>query len=91
MSLITLTDFITCQNKELSAESIFKSLIDVSSSGKTYLRTSDSILSSDNTVSGTFTSAALVTVTLGGVSHIALLVTHNFGTCLLYTSPSPRD
>lgn len=80
MSAITLTDYITCLNKELSWEAIFKSLIDVSSTGKTYLRTSDAILSADNTLSGTFINADLVTVVLGGVSHSCLLVTHNFGT-----------
>ena len=80
MSVIALTDFINCDNKELSVESIFLRLIASSSTGTLYLRTDAGIYAAANSLSLTFTDADLVTVTLGGVSHKCLLVTHNFGT-----------
>ena len=80
MSLISLDKWISCQNKEQSWESIFKALIDVSSSGTKYLRTNAGIYLATQTLSGTFTDADLQTVIIGGVSHEVLEVPHGFGT-----------
>jgi hypothetical protein len=80
MSVISLSDFINCDNKNLSIESLFKGLIASSSSGTLYLRTDASIYSANANVSKTFTQADLVNVTILGVVHSAYLFTHNFGT-----------
>ena len=80
MSVITLDDFITCLNKDVSTESIFKQLISVSSSGTLYLRTYASIYLATSKHDLAFVNADLQTVTIDGVSHIVLEVTHNFGT-----------
>jgi hypothetical protein len=80
MSVIALTDFINCANKDLSVEALFKGLIASSSTGTLYLRTDAGIYAAANTLSLTFTNADLVNVTIGGVVHQCLLVTHNFAT-----------
>lgn len=81
---VLLPDYINCLNKELSVESLFKQLIAVSSSGQLYLKTwgSGSTSGTSQTFADTFVDADLQTVTIGGVSHEVLLVTHNFGTNL---------
>ena len=80
MSVITLSDYITCLNKNESLESIIKRLITVSSSETLYVRTDASIYLATSTYDLAFVNADLQTVSIGGVDHIVLEVTHNFGT-----------
>ena len=79
MSVQTLSDWISCLNKDESVESIFKRLIAVSSSGTLYLRTDASIYLALSKITATFTDADLITVTIGSTDHECYLLTHNFG------------
>lgn len=80
MSATILNPYIDCTNKDESWESIFLRLIDVSSSGTLYLRTTDTVYSAMSTADASFVNADLTTVNIGGVDHVVYTFTHNFGT-----------